>query len=410
MIEYFAAVLMLVLYGWTFYNLPIVATGLRRAKNSEKSVRDKSVFGDLPFVSVVVPAKNEASVIGRCLESLVKLDYPQEKFEVLVVEDGSSDDTVLICSEFEKNYPGLVRLIKNPVSTGKPAALNYALGFVKGDVVGVFDADNVPACDVLVKAVGCFDDESVGAVQGRQCCLNKEENMLTKFVSYENALWYESYLCGKDAMGLFVAITGSCYFVRKDVLEKVGCWDGACLSEDMELAANLTNHGYKVRYAHDICSWQENPASVSGFFKQRVRWFRGCMEVAVQYGKLMKKPSWIRLDAEITLMGSFIVASGLIGYLLALVSNVVPLSLGSFLVTAVSSFLISAALVLVGVGMVYVNKPHSFKSLLWLPFIYFYWMLQTFIAAFAFFKFVFRRPKKWIKTNKTGKQTESFTL
>jgi CBS domain containing-hemolysin-like protein len=134
------------------------------------------------------------------------------------------------------------------------------------------------------------------------------------------------------------------------------------------------------------------------------------MEVAVQYGKLMKKPSWIRLDAEITLMGSFIVASGLIGYLLALISNVVPLSLDSFLVTAVSSFLISATLVVVGVGMVYLNKPHNLKSILWLPFIYFYWMLQTFIAAFAFFKFVFRRPKKWIKTHKTGKQTESFTL
>ncbi|MBN2259984.1 MAG: glycosyltransferase family 2 protein [Clostridiales bacterium] len=397
---------MAVLYGWTFYNLPIVATGLRRAKKKAKVFHEEAHRGSLPFVSVIVPAKNEGSVIGRCLESLMKTDYPKNKFEVVVVEDGSIDDTVLICEEFEKNYPSLVRVIKNPVSNGKPSALNYALNFVKGEVVGVFDADNVPASDCLVKAVKHFDEESVGAVQGRQCCLNKEENMLTKFVSYENALWYESYLRGKDALGLFVAITGSCYFVRKDVLLEVGGWDGSSLSEDMELAANLTNHGYKVRYAHEVCSWQENPASVKGFFNQRVRWFRGCMEVAVQYGKLMKKPSWMKLDAEVTLMGSFIIASGLMGYFLALISSFVPLALDSVFATAVSSFLITATLVLVGVGMICVSKPHNFKSILWVPFIYLYWMLQTFIAAYALFQLVFRRPRNWIRTTKTGKQTE----
>ena len=395
---------MSVLYGWTFYNLPIVAAGVRKARKKIKIPEDSG--GVLPFVSIIIPAKNEGSVIGRCLESLVGLDYPKDKYEVVVVEDGSKDDTVKICLGFEKDYPGLVRLVHNGVSKGKPSALNFALRFVRGKVVAVFDADNVPSPDVLVKAVRYFEEESVVAVQGKQCCLNKNENMLTQFVSIESGLWYESYLRGKDAFGLFVSITGSCYFVRKEVLVDVGGWNDSSLSEDMELSANLANNGHKIRYACDVVSWQENPASVKSFFNQRVRWFRGCMEVAVQYGKLMRKPSWMKLDAEVTLMGSFLIAAGLIGYFLALVSYFVPLSFDSLLVTAVTSSLVTAMLILVGLGLVYVNKPHRLRSLLWVPFMYLYWMLQTFIAAYALFQIVFRRPRHWIKTVKTGKTTD----
>lgn len=403
MIQFLAALLMGVLYAWTFYNMPIVAAGVHRAR--KKKCDHEESNGVLPFVSVIVSAKDEGSVIGRCLESLVRLDYPSGKWEVIVVEDGSVDDTVEICKRFENDYPGLVRLVRNPVSGGKPSALNYALKFTRGEIVAVFDADNVPSPDVLVKAVKYFGEEFVAAVQGKQCCLNKDENMLTQFVSYETGLWYESYLRGKDAFRLFVSITGSCYFVRKDMLLEVGCWDDSALSEDMELSANLTNHGYKIRYANDVVSWQENPASVKSFFNQRVRWFRGCMEVAMQYGKLLKKPTLIKLDAEITLLGSFIIASGLIGYLMALFSYFIPLSFGSLLVTAVSSLLVTATLVLVGVGLFCVSKPRKIRNLLWLPFIYLYWILQTFIASYALFQIVFRRPRQWIKTVKTGKTT-----
>ena len=404
MLQFLAALLLSVLYGYTFYNLPIVAAGVRKAR--KKVLVHKESCKVLPFVSIIVPAKDEGRVIGRCLESLVGLDYPKDKYEVVVVEDGSKDDTVKICKGFEKDYFGLVKLVQKGESKGKPSALNFGLKFVKGDVVAVFDADNVPSPDVLRKAMRYFDEESVVAVQGKQCCLNKDENMLTQFVSIEGGLWYESYLKGKDAFGLFVSITGSCYFVKKDVLESVNGWDSSCLSEDMELSAKLVNDGHKIKYASDVVSWQENPASVKQFFNQRARWFRGCMEVAVHYGKLMRKPSLMKLDAEITLVGSFLIAAGLIGYLMALVSYFVPFIVDSLLITAFSSFLVTAMLILVGFGLVYVSKPRSFKSLLWLPFIYLYWMLQTFIAAYALYQIVFRRPKSWIKTVKTGKTTD----
>jgi cellulose synthase/poly-beta-1,6-N-acetylglucosamine synthase-like glycosyltransferase len=405
LISVLAALLMGVLYAWTFYNLPIVVAGIHRARRKVAEKHEESLLGELPFVSIVVPAKNEGRVVGRCLESLVKLDYPRGRFEVVVVEDGSTDDTAEICMEFARAFPGLFRLVQSPFSRGKPSALNFALQFVRGEVVAVFDADNVPSSDVLGKAVKYFEG-SVGAVQGKQCCLNRHENMLTQFVSYENELWYGSYLRGKDALGLFVTLTGSCYFVRKEVLVEVGGWKDGALSEDMELAAKLTNRGYKIRYAPDVVSWQENPASVKSLFSQRTRWFRGCMEVAAQYGKLIRKPTWMKLDAEVTLAGSFLIASGLIGYFLALVSYFVPLCLDSFLISAISSCVVTGMLVVVGVGLVCISKPRRVRSLLWLPFIYLYWLLQTFIAAYALFQIAFRVPKRWVRTAKTGKITD----
>jgi len=161
--------------------------------------------------------------------------------------------------------------------------LNYGLKHVRGEIVAVFDADNVPEPDVLMRSVEYFEDSSIAVVQGRQCSINADENMLSKFVAYEEAVRYETYVRGKDALNLFVPITGSCYFIRKNVLLDVGGWDNECLSEDMEMALKLTKKGYRIKYAPEVRSWQENPVSLVQLIRQRTRWFRGDMEMALKY-------------------------------------------------------------------------------------------------------------------------------
>ena len=251
----------------------------------------------LPTVSIVVPVKDEEKVVGRLLEALLKLRYPPEKKEILIVEDGSTDRTVEICSEYVKRYPGQVKLIRKPLSEGKPSALNYALKYVKGDIIGFFDADSVPHPDVLMNVYKYFEDDEVAAVQGRTLSINSDENMLTKLISYEEAVWCETYLRGKDVLDLFVHLRGSCQFVRRDALQRLGGFDENSLSEDMELSARLIDRGYKIRYAPDVCAWQETPADLKALFRQRTRWFRGSMEVALRYGKLLRKGDRRRVDA-----------------------------------------------------------------------------------------------------------------
>jgi cellulose synthase/poly-beta-1,6-N-acetylglucosamine synthase-like glycosyltransferase len=404
---YFVAILVIsLLYVWTLYNIPIVVAGVRNLRSGKQKRKfSGGSQKSLPAMSIIVPVKDEENVVGRLLKALAKTDYPQDKKEIVIVEDGSIDRTGEICRKFAEKNPCQVKLLRRSVSDGKPSALKEALKHVSGEIVAVFDADNIPEPDFLLRAASYFEDSSVAAVQGRLIAVNEDENILTKFVSQEEALRCEAYMRGKDALGLFVPLTGSCYFVRKSVLDDVGGWDSKVLSEDMELAARLTESGHKIRYASDVRSWQEYPATVSGFFKQRTRWFRGTMELSLRYGSLLKRPSKESVDAEVTLAGPFVLISCLIGYFATFSSLFIPFKpdVTFFLLANITTLFTFILLALAGVAMIFAEKPRKVSNLVWLPFIYCYWLIQNFVASYAFLQILLRRPRKWEKTAKTGK-------
>jgi cellulose synthase/poly-beta-1,6-N-acetylglucosamine synthase-like glycosyltransferase len=403
------------LYIWSVYNIPILAIGVKHLRRTSKKRITVSMpnRGRLPTFSIIVPAKDEEKVVSRLLKSLLKLDYPPEKREIIVVEDGSVDKTAKICTEYANKYPDQLKLVRQPMSNGKPSALNCAFRHVKGEIVCVLDADNVPERDMLLKAAEYFEDLSTTAVQGRQCSINAYENMLAKFISYEEAVRYETYIRGKDALNLFVPLTGSCYFIRRSVLEEVGGWDEDCLSEDMEMAAKLTEKSYNTRFADDVRSWQENPTNLNQLFRQRTRWFRGSMEVSLKYGRLLRNPSRKSIDAEMTLIGPYMFLPCVLGYSLGLFSLVFPFSPDPVL-TFMSqglAFVNTVTLLLIGAALIYLTKPMKMTNLLWLPFVYAYWMVQNLVALYAFAQIVLKRPRRWMKTSKTGVVTaESHVL
>jgi len=399
-----------VLYVWTLYNIPVLAVGLRNLRQSSRRRIEKSLQDEekLPLFSIIVPVKDEEKVVGRLLEALLKIDYPPERREIVIVEDGSLDNTVQLCREYVTQYPGQIKLLCQATSSGKPSALNYALYHVKGELIAVFDADNVPEPDVLREAVEHFEDPSVAAVQGRACSINADVNMLTKFLSYEEAVRYETYIRGKDVLNLFVPLTGSCYFIRKSVLRDVNGWDNASLSEDVEMALKLTKRGYRIKYAPEIHSWQENPENLTQLIKQRIRWFRGEMEIAIKYGKLIAKPNRVKIDAEVTLAGPYMFVLCLMSYLMLLATFFMPFPQG-FVFGTLNPFTFVINMIplfVIGIALVYVTKPRRALNLLWLPFIYAYWTLQTFLASYAFLQIILRRPAKWTKTVKTGIATK----
>ena len=400
-----AVIILSLIYVWTLYNVPIVVAGARSLRSSKRKKKLSLIEeSKLPKISLIIPVKNEETVIGRLLKALINTDYPQEKKEIVIVEDGSTDQTADICRKFAKEHPNNVTLIRRSVSDGKPSALMAAMKYVTGDLVGVFDADAVPEPDVLLRVANHFEEPSVVAVQGRVLPINADENILTKFVAQEEAVRYDGFMGGKEVLGLFVPLNGSCYFVNRCVLEAVGGWDTKVLSEDMELAARLVNKGHVIKYAPDVRSWQEYPASLTGFFKQRVRWFRGTMEVGFKYGKLLSNLNRVSLDAEITLAGPFVFISCIIGYIISLLSLVVPLQADflSLFLANITSVLTIVLLAAAGIAMIYGKKPRKPKNLLWVPFIFMYWMIQNFIASYALLLILLRRPKRWLRTEKKG--------
>ncbi len=397
-----------VLYAWTLYNMPILAIGLkhllRKLQKKENKKAKPSSKVNLPFVSIIVPVKDEERVIGRLLDILLRLDYPKEKSEIIIVEDGSKDKTIEICQKYANQHSNHIKLFHRATSNGKPSALNYALKRAKGEILALFDADCVPSSDVLLRAAGCFKDPSTAAVQGATSSINANENMLTSLISYEEAVAFRTYTLGRNALNLFVYLIGSCCFLRKDIVEKLGGWDEDSLCEDLEISVRLTKEGYLIRYVPEIQSWQESPAKIGSLIKQRTRYLRGHMETALKYGKLITNVNKKSLDTEVTLLLPFIQIIGLLGYLMALITSFLSIQLDYILsiVGQVLLILTMTALLMIGIALFYVTKPCKMANLLWLPFVFAYWFVGNLIAFYALLQIVFRRPRKWVKTTKTG--------
>jgi len=392
-------ILLSILLFWTVYNGSIIYVGVRsRRKRPQNNYADEE-----PKFSIIVPTKDEETVIGRCLNGLLDLDYPKDKLEIIVVDGNSADATCKVCSDFSAKYPGSFKIVNEKESKGKPTALNLALPYATGQIVGVFDADSVPEKDVLRKVASYFGDKQLMAVQGRTTSLNEKRNILTRVVSAEEKAWYQALLSGREKLQLFVPLNGSCQFIRRNVLEELGGWDEASLTEDVELALRLVEKKYSIKYADDVCCGQETPNGLRDLIKQRVRWYRGYMETALKYGRLLDTLNKKTVDAEISLAGPFMMVVSLLSYVnwffVALfLSESNPVINFTGLVIALTA----VSLVSVGVGLIASERPVKLRNLLWVPAIYGYWLIQMCIAGWAFLKLIFRRKKVWNKTVKKG--------
>jgi cellulose synthase/poly-beta-1,6-N-acetylglucosamine synthase-like glycosyltransferase len=396
--------LLTILFSWTIYNLPILARGLAATLRHTASPA-RTAPQRLPTFSIVVAAKNEEKVIGRLLQSLLQLDYPREKMQIVVVEDGSSDRTPRICEDYAHEHQGLIEFHHRELSQNKPAALNHALTKTRGEIVAIFDADNVLEKDLLLRAAAHFQDDSVVAIQGQTHSINENQNLIAKLQTYDQEGLWKTYLQGKDSLGLFVPFTGSCGFIRREILLKCGGWDERSLTEDAELAARLAATKHRVRYAPDVQTWQENVSSLRQLVKQRRRWFRGYMETLVKYGGLLTQKSLIGLDVEATLMGPLIVS---ICFLTNIISIYGIIAGNSFIgrelviISSATGFLTRGTIVVCGTVLLYQLKPRRLRNLLWIGALIMYWELQMAIAFYTSLCFLLRRPQLWEKTDKTG--------
>lgn len=410
-------ILLAVLLFWTIYNGSIIYVGIRHKRKEEALIKAREhelANSNQLSYSIIVPSKNEETVIRRCLDGILNIDYPREKIQVIIVDGNSTDKTPQICAEFEQKYPQTFQFISEPATdkpTGKPAALNLAMTYATKDIVAVFDADSLPEQDVLHKTTAYFNnDPNIVALQGKTNSINERHNALTRVIAQEEKAWYQMLLTGREKLKLFIPLNGSCQFVKRPTLEQLHGWDENSLTEDVELALRLIEQGHHVKYAPDVCSGQETPTQLNALIKQRTRWYRGYMETALKYGRLMDNINKANVDAEISLAGPFMMVVSLLSYvnwfLVVALSQSNPIIDFTGLVIALTA----VSLFSIGIALTASEKPIKPKNILWIPSIYLYWMMQMFIAGWAFLKLVFRRKREWSKTAKNGSQGTSVDM
>jgi cellulose synthase/poly-beta-1,6-N-acetylglucosamine synthase-like glycosyltransferase len=244
----------------------------------------KRRFGDggwKPLVSVIVPAHNEEKVIGRLLQRITEFTYPKDLLQVIVVDDGSTDGTGEIIDAFAEENKFITSLHRESAS-GKPAALNEALRFVRGEVVYFLDADYVPDVDFIEISNCAFLDSKVGAVQGNIHVLNLEKRV-SKVASLERFAGFRVNQLARTILGLVTQFGGTAGGVRRSLLESIGGFNEEALTEDTDLTFRVYMKGYTVLQSLSACSHEEAVEGWRDYWRQRSRWAKGHMQCAFKY-------------------------------------------------------------------------------------------------------------------------------
>ncbi|MBD2195092.1 MULTISPECIES: glycosyltransferase [Calothrix] len=245
------------------------------------------IEGELPSVSVLVSAKNEEAVIGRLVKNLCSLDYPDNKYELWIIDDNSSDSTPQLLAELAKEYKQLKILRRSAQATGgKSGALNQVLPLTKGDIIAVFDADAQVAPDLLQEVVPLFQREKVGAVQVRKAIANAKENFWTKGQMAEMAL--DTYFQQqRTALGGIGELRGNGQFVRRAALTSCGGWNEETITDDLDLTLRLHLDDWDIECVFSPAVEEEGVTNAIALWHQRNRWAEGGYQRYLDYWDLL---------------------------------------------------------------------------------------------------------------------------
>ncbi|MEM2419562.1 MAG: glycosyltransferase family 2 protein [Candidatus Bathyarchaeia archaeon] len=269
------------------------------SKRKENSSSENIVYQ--PRVSILIPARNEERVIGRLLQRITELTYPKDKLQVIVVDDGSTDETGKIAEQYSRanTYIKVVHRCEWEGGRGKASALNVGLKYADGEVILCFDADYYPQRNIVEKLVKEFADPNVGAVQGRVIVLNEPQNIVTRLVTLERIGGYRVDQEARDKLGLITQFGGTVGGFRRQLLEELGGWDEQMLAEDTDLTFRVYLAGYKVKYVSDAESYEESVDSWRAYWKQRYRWAKGHMQCAFKHSSNLLKSDKLTLIQKV---------------------------------------------------------------------------------------------------------------
>ena len=235
------------------------------------------------LISVLVPAYNEEDSIIGTLEHVCNFDYPSDKIEVIVINDGSKDRTVELVREFMRNNPQ-VKLIDKK-NSGKANSLNIGLKAARGELVAVVDSDSFPSRDSLKLLTGYFDNPEMSAMTSFVTVRNCNQNFFAKIQSLEYLIlgWSRKLL---DFVDSVYVTNGPLSVYRKSYVMKVGGFDPKSVTEDIDITWNLLYHGYKTGMCLNARVSTVVPPSYKKWFKQRTRWGLGGLQALAKYRKM----------------------------------------------------------------------------------------------------------------------------
>ncbi len=231
-----------------------------------------------PVVSILVPVYREADSLPALIGALQALDYPQRALDIKILLEENDTDTIAEARWLTAGTPIDCLIVPPSEPRTKPKAMNFALPFARGEIVGIFDAEDAPEPDQILKAVAALESagDDVVCAQARLSHYNPDDNLLTRCVAMEYALWFDMLLKGLSRSQLPVPLGGTSLYFKTDVLREIGGWDSDNVTEDADLGLRLARAG-KRAVIFDSTTHEEATSNIVAWIRQRSRWIKGFM-------------------------------------------------------------------------------------------------------------------------------------
>lgn len=262
--------------------------------------REKIDLKEYPAVTITVPAYNEGLSVKKTVDSLLELDYPKDKIFIILIDDGSTDNTFEVMKMYE-NHPQ-IKIFSKP-NGGKFTAQNLGLEHCQTEFVGCLDSDSLVHKEALKRIMTYFEDQKVMAVASTIVTAGPKN-----IVERAQKVDYELQIYVKKMLSLVNAIhvtPGPFSIFRMDVFRKLGPYRHAHTTEDQEIALRMQTAGMKIEHAPDAYVYTNAPKTVRGLYKQRTRWIYGFIKNTLDYKHLFFKGKYGNIGF-ITLPSGFI--------------------------------------------------------------------------------------------------------
>jgi len=363
----------------------------------------------LPVISLLVPLYSERRIAAHLIHRLQQLDYPRPLTDIcLLLEEG---DTTTQHALAAANLPRWMRVITVPpgqIQT-KPRALNHGLTFARGQIIGIYDAEDAPAPDQLQKIARAFAaaPAQVACLQGVLDFYNSDQNWLSRCFTLEYAVWFRAVLPTLSKIGWVLPLGGTTLFFRRSVLEEIGGWDAHNVTEDADLGLRLARFGYQTALVPTV-TYEESNCRPWPWVRQRSRWLKG---YAMTYATHMRAPvglwrslgTWRFIGVQVLFLGTllqFTLAPLLWSFWLLALGLPHPLSslLPDSAVIALAALFILSEVISIALAMVAASRTRHASLLIWAPTLHLYFPL----AALAMYKGLWEmiaRPFYWDKTS-----------
>jgi hyaluronan synthase len=344
---------------------------------------------DLPTCSVVVPAYNEGRQVLATIQSIVQSDYPPEKMSILCIDDGSEDDTWQWLKKGAREFPGRVKLFRQPVNRGKRHALYRGFKHGKGDVFVTIDSDSTVEPQTIRHLLSPFvRNHRVGAVAGNVHILNRQEGVIPKMLEVAFAYSFDFLRAGQSVINSVMCTPGALSAYRREVVLKVlpewlnqkFCGRAANIGEDRALTNLILRNGYYVHYQREAVVHTTSPTTFPKLWKMLLRWARSNVRETFVISRFVF--GRFRQDGAIGLRVNVLI--GWMNMILGQVMRLSAVALLAYLPVIVGpKILIGAAIASCAPGIFYAVRYKSNNAIWALPYSFFWMLCLSWIGLYA---------------------------